>query len=436
MATLTSNDLAIAIVGTCDSKLHELLRLRQLTLDAGATSVILVDGGRYPVSHDAITVSRSLTPGFLTDAQTAQIDDRSSDRSKCLKIMTEAITAQVKTLFSQGRIHGILSAGGSGGTSLAAPVMREALPIGFPKLLVSTVASGDVGPVVGESDITMMYSVVDIAGSNELLDRIFANAAGAVVGMARSWKAAASPPQTTGESGKDSKIKDRPRKRIGVTMFGVTTPCVNKVREILESRYGHEVFVFHATGHGGKAMERLIDEGRLDAVLDLTTTEVCDELFGGNMSAGPYRLEAAAKRGIPCVVSVGATDMVNFGPRGTVPERYTKSEADRLLYEHNAFVTLMRTTPDECKSIGTWIARKLKEHAKDDANVKVVLPLGGVSLIATTGGPFANPPADDALFKAIKAGLKGSQIEVFELIEDINHEAFAEYVVEKLAALL
>ncbi|KXJ86668.1 hypothetical protein Micbo1qcDRAFT_168139, partial [Microdochium bolleyi] len=197
MFTSTSDGPVIALIGTCDSKLSELLRLRELTLDAGAESVILIDGGRYPVSHDAITVSRSQTPGFLTSEQAAQIDSPDSDRSGCLKIMTAAITEHVRHLYSQGKIHGVLSAGGSGGTSLAAPVMREALPIGFPKLLVSTVASGDVGPIVGEADVTMMYSVVDIAGSNELLDRIFANAASAVVGMAKSWKATGPTPTSS-----------------------------------------------------------------------------------------------------------------------------------------------------------------------------------------------------------------------------------------------
>ncbi|KAH7021167.1 uncharacterized protein B0I36DRAFT_252651 [Microdochium trichocladiopsis] len=436
MSTPSSSDLVIAVVGTCDSKLQELLRLRQLTLDAGATSVILIDGGRFPVSHDAITVSRTRTPGFLSDSQIAQIDDPSSDRSGGLKIMTEAITSYVKGLFSRGEIHGILSAGGSGGTSLAAPVMREALPIGFPKLLVSTVASGDVGPVVGEADVTMMYSVVDIAGSNELLERIFANAAGAIVGMAKSWKASSPSSPRQAQGAEQHNTIERRRKRIGVTMFGVTTPCVNKVREILEARYDHEVFVFHATGHGGKAMERLVAEGRLDAVLDLTTTEVCDELFGGNMSAGPLRLEAAAKRGIPCIVSVGATDMVNFGPRGTVPEKYAKAEADRLLYEHNAYVTLMRTTAEECKAVGSWIAAKLKSHCTDQSKVKVILPLGGVSLIATPGGPFANQEADEALVAAIRKDLQGTEIEVIERKEDINHEAFAECVVKMLTTLL
>ncbi|KAJ1325057.1 Tm-1-like ATP-binding domain-containing protein [Microdochium nivale] len=434
VSSTTSDGPTIALIGTCDSKLRELLRLRELVLGAGAASVVLIDGGRYPISHEAITASRSQTPGFLTDEQAAQVDDQNSDRSGCLKIMAAAVTEHVKGLYSRGEIHGVLAAGGSGGTSLAAPAMREALPIGFPKLLVSTVASGDVGPIVGEADVTMMYSVVDIAGSNELLDRIFANAAGAVVGMAKSWRATGGG-RVSASSSLPAPSAKRGRKRIGITMFGVTTPCVDKAREILETRHGHEVFVFHATGHGGRAMERLVDEGRLDAVLDLTTTEVCDELSGGNMTAGPHRLEAAVRRGIPCVVSVGATDMVNFGPRATVPEKYS-ANGDRLLYEHNAFVTLMRTTPEECRAVGSWIAGKLKGYAKDPSKVKVVLPTGGVSLIATLGGPFADDKADEALFDAIRQGLVDTDIEVVERPEAINSDAFAECVVSLLTKML
>ena len=273
------DSITIALIGTCDSKLQELLHLKQLVLKAGASAVILIDVGSYPVQHDGIDVSRSKTPGYAAhrEAELAK-----ADRGGCIKIMAECAKGYVQTLYQEGKIQGIISAGGSGGTSLAAPVMREALPIGFPKLIVSTIASGDTGPLVGESDVTMMYSVVDIAGSNSLLDRIFSNAAGAVVGMARAWT---------------SSVKVAPKatkKRVGITMFGVTTPCVDKARALLESTYDYECFVFHATGHGGRALERLV--------------QACDHLMGGNMSAGPARLEAAPKAGIPYVVSLGATD--------------------------------------------------------------------------------------------------------------------------------
>ncbi len=286
-----SNNVTIALVGTCDTKLRELLRLKELVLEAGAASVILIDAGSYPARHEGINVSRDKTPGY---AAHREADLAKADRSGCLKIMTECVRQYVQSLYQNGKIHGIISAGGSGGTSLAAPVMREALPIGFPKLIVSTIASGDIGPLVGESDVTMMYSVVDIAGSNFLLDRIFSNAAGAIVGMAR---------MRTSPVAVSSK-----RKKIGITMFGVTTPCVNMARELLESKYDCECFIFHATGHGGRALERLVEAGELDAVLDITTTEVCDHLMGGNMSAGGTRLEAAPKAGIPYIVSLGATD--------------------------------------------------------------------------------------------------------------------------------
>ena len=288
-----SDSITIALVGTCDSKLKELLHFKKLIVEAGSSAVILIDVGSYPVEHDGIDVSRSKTPGY---AAHREADLAKADRGGCIKIMAECAEAYVQTLYQEGKIQGIISAGGSGGTSLAAPIMRKALPIGFPKLIVSTIASGDTGPLVGESDITMMYSVVDIAGSNSLLDRIFSNAAGAIVGMARAWTSQAN------VTPKGS------QKRVGLTMFGVTTPCVDKAREILESKYGCECFVFHATGHGGRALERLVEAGQLDAVLDITTTEVCDHLMGGNMSAGPARLQAAPNAGIPYVVSLGATD--------------------------------------------------------------------------------------------------------------------------------
>ncbi|RYP63478.1 hypothetical protein DL771_009271 [Monosporascus sp. 5C6A] len=410
-------NITVALVGTCDTKLQELLRLKRLIVDAGASSVILIDVGSYRVQHEGIDVSRDKTPGFATHREA---DITKADRSGCIKIMTECASHYVKSLYKEGKIHGIIAAGGSGGTTLAAPVMREALPIGFPKLIVSTIASGDTGPLVGESDVTMMYSVVDIAGSNALLNQIFSNASGAIVGMARAWASSAK---------EDSK---KQKKKVGITMFGVTTPCVNIAREVLESKYGCECFIFHATGHGGRSLERLVQAGQLDAVLDITTTEICDHLMGGNMSAGGTRLEAAPKAGIPYVVSVGATDMVNFGPRATVPDKYS----NRQLYQHNSMVTLMRTTAEECKMVGDFIAEKLRRFALDQKKVKVVLPKGGVSMIATPGAPFAAAEADQATFEAIVSGLQGTDIEVIERNEAINEEDFAQGIANTLAAML
>ncbi|RYP17102.1 hypothetical protein DL765_004721 [Monosporascus sp. GIB2] len=410
-------NITVALVGTCDTKLQELLHLKRLILEAGASSVILIDVGLHRVQHEGIDVSRDKTPAY---AAHREAELTKADRGGCIKIITECASHYVQSLYEEGKIHGIISAGGSGGTTLAAPVMREALPIGFPKLIVSTIASGDTGPLVGESDVTMMYSVVDIAGSNTLLNRIFSNASGAIVGMARAWASSAK---------EDSK---KQKKKVGITMFGVTTPCVNITREVLESKYGCECFIFHATGHGGRSLERLVEAGALDAVLDITTTEVCDHLMGGNMSAGETRLEAAPKTGIPYVVSVGATDMVNFGPRATVPDKYS----NRQLYQHNSMVTLMRTTAEECKMVGDFIAEKLRRFALDQKKIKVVLPKGGVSMIATPGAPFAAAEADQATFEAIVSGLRGTDIEVIERNEAINEEEFAQGIANTLAAML
>lgn len=333
-----------------------------------------------------------------------------------MRRMTTYATNVVKELRGKDEIHGIVAAGGSGGTSLASAVMRNALPIGLPKLIVSTVASGDTGGYVEETDITLMYSVVDIAGLNPLLRRILGNAGAAIAAMAKSY---ASLQTTLPTSGK---------KRVGITMFGVTTPAVDKIRQILQSQYNIECYVFHATGHGGKAMERLVPEEGLDAVLDLTTTELCDLMTGGTMAADESRLEVTAKAGIPNIVSVGATDMTNWGPRSTVPERYK----DRLLYEHNSMVTLMRSSPEECKRIGDFIADKLKSFSANRDLVEVWLPKGGVSMLSTPGGPFEDRDADAKLFDAIKGGLLESGIRVVEDSRAINDEGFATDVAHAL----
>ncbi|CAN8098123.1 unnamed protein product [Discula destructiva] len=299
--------------------------------------------------------------------------------------------------------------------------MREALPIGFPKMIVSTVASGDTGPIVGETDITMMYSVVDVAGLNELLREILGNAAAAMAGMAHAYAARPRKSEDTAKSAK----------RVGITMFGVTTPGADGIRNRLEAKYGAEVFVFHATGHGGKAMERLVREGKLDAVLDLTTTEICDLVTGGIMAADPERLEAAVQAEIPCIVSVGATDMSNFGPQDTVPEGYQS----RNLYEHNPVVTLMRSSKQDSKQVGEFIVKKLK-RAKNPAAVQVWLPLGGVSMISTPGGPFADQEADEILFQTLREGLKGSDVKLVEDERDINDKGFATDIADELARLM
>jgi uncharacterized protein (UPF0261 family) len=298
--------------------------------------------------------------------------------------------------------------------------MRSALPLTFPKLIVSTVASGDTSFYVEETDITLMYSVVDIAGLNDVLRGVLANAAGAIAGMAKAY---------AGGLGKGDSVERR--KSVGVTMFGVTTPAVEVARKRLEG-YGFEVYVFHATGAGGRSMERLVREGRLDGVLDLTTTELADELVGGVFSAGEDRLTAAAKKGLPQIVSVGALDMVNFGPRKEVPERFQ----GRNLFEHNPSVTLMRTTIEECEELGRRIAERLRENCTDVGVTEVWLPARGVSIIAVEGQAFFDKDADAALFTAIKDGLKGTGVEVVEEDTDINDSKLAEKMATRLAELI
>lgn len=402
----------VALLGTCDTKLEELLFLRDAILRASpGVRVTLMDVGRNETRHEAITISQSELLKRYGDGH--NVDEL--PRGEVIKAMASCAEKAVKDLFNRGSIHATVAAGGSGGTSLAASVMRKALPIGFPKLIVSTIASGDTSPIVEETDITLMYSVVDVAGLNQVLRAVLSNAGAAISAMARSYAA------------RDISTSSR-KQRVGITMFGVTTPAVDAIRKHLETNHNMEIYVFHATGHGGKAMERLIREGGLDAILDLTTTEICDQLTGGVMSAGPRRLEAAAEAGIPNIISVGATDMTNFGPLSSVPDRYK----DRKLYEHNPVVTLMRTSEKEATEVGGFIATKLQRYAKNREMVEVWLPLGGISMISTPGGPFADAKADAALFNAIKEGLADSGIRVVEDKRDVNDQSFARDIAEAL----
>jgi len=300
--------------------------------------------------------------------------------------------------------------GGSGGSSLATYAMRQ-LPIGVPKLMVSTVASGDTRPYVGATDIAMMYSVVDIAGVNRISAQIMTNAAGMIAGAVRS---------TVPGLGAEKPL-------IGATMFGVTTPCVTTARERLEE-LGYEVLVFHATGTGGQSLEALARAGFLVGVLDVTTTELADELVGGVLSAGPDRLEAAGELGLPQVVSLGALDMVNFGPRESVPERF----AGRNLYVHNPTITLMRTTPEECLELGRQIGRKLSAAT---GPVALYIPLQGVSMIAVEGQVFHDPEADEALLRGLHETLRPN-VEVHELDTDVNDAAFATAMADRLHAMI
>lgn len=285
-------------------------------------------------------------------------------------------------------------------------------------------ASGDVGPYIGETDIAMMYSVVDIAGRNRVLDTVLQNAAGAVAGMGRVYSSQQLEQQ---DSEATSSV------RIGISMFGVTTPAVTTARKHLESILpGCEVYVFHATGSGGRAMERLISEGQLDAVLDLTTTEIADEVVGGVLSAGPDRLVAATKRDIPRVVSVGACDMVNFGTFDSIPEKFANDGAKRVFHRHNPTVTLMRTTEKECRDIARVIARNIRGASR----TKVLLPIGGVSMVDVPGQPFWNPDVDGDFFSALEEELCDSEIEIVKDGRDINHPELAKLAAEMLRDLI
>jgi uncharacterized protein (UPF0261 family) len=316
-------------------------------------------------------------------------------------------------LFSQGRIDGVLGLGGSAGTTIGTAAMR-ALPFGLPKLMVSTLASGQVRPYVGVRDILMMHSVVDFSGLNRISRTVLTNAANAIIGMVREARAL----QLAGS-------RDKPL--ITATMFGVTTPCVEACRKLAEAK-GYEVLVFHATGTGGITMESFISDGLITGVLDITTTELADELVGGVLSAGKDRLTAAGLRGVPQVISLGALDMVNFGPPDTVPEKFR----GRRFYQHNPTVTLMRTTPEENDRLGKEIAEKASAAKGPTA---VLAPRRGVSAIDAEGKPFWWPEADAALFHSLRLWMSPN-VELIELDHHINDPAFAEAATKKLLSLI
>ena len=397
----------VVLIGTLDTKGHEYAFVKDRLLEQGV-DVVLVDAGVLgtPTTEPDITRDHVAQAGGgdLTQLVAA------GDRGDAIEAMGRGAAEIVARLFAAGRLDGALGLGGSGGSTLVSRALRG-LPVGVPKLLVSTVASGDTRPYVGASDLTLMPSVVDVAGINRISERILANAAAAIAGMAKA------PQRETATPGA--------RPLVGATMFGVTTPGVTAARERLET-LGYEVLVFHATGTGGDTMEALIESGFITAVLDMTTTELADEVGGGVLAAGPRRLEVAGALGIPQVVSLGALDMVNFGPIETVPERY----AGRTLYKHNASITLMRTNPEENAEIGRRIARKLNAAR---GPLTVFVPLGGVSMLATPGGVFADPEADAALIGALREHLDPA-VDVRYLYTDINDPEFAHAMADALHA--
>jgi len=396
----------IALVGTLDTKGSEYAFLRERLRESGVDVLIIDAGINEPIGLEADVSREEVARAAGADAAALAA---AGDRGAAVTAMAVGAEAIVRELYAARRFDGILALGGSGGSSIAAPAMR-ALPVGVPKLLVSTVASGDTRPYVGAVDVTMMYSVVDISGVNTVSARIMANAAGAIAGMVK-----ATVPTAAGKP------------LVAATMFGVTTPCVTTARERLEE-LGYEVLVFHATGAGGQSMEALAKDGFLAGVLDVTTTELADELVGGVLSAGPDRLEAAGAAGVPQVVSLGALDMVNFGPRESVPPQFD----DRNLYVHNPTVTLMRTTPEECAELGRTIGRKLSEATGPTV---LFIPHGGVSMIATPGQPFHDAAADEALVAGLRETL-GDSVEVHERSEDVNDPAFATAMADRLHELI
>lgn len=393
----------VAVLGTLDSKGVEFAYLKN-RIEAQGVSTLVIDAGVFgnpPFTPDIAATEVAKAGGGDLAALAA-----AKDRGEAMAVMSRGAAVVLARLAEEGRIHGAIAMGGGGGTTIASTAM-QALPVGFPKLIVSTVASGDISAYVGVKDITMMPSIVDVAGINRLSSQIIANAAGAIAGMVKV------------ERPKAAEAKPL----IAATMFGVTTPCVTRAREELE-KAGYEVLVFHATGTGGRIMEELVRAGFIAGVLDITTTELADELVGGILSAGPHRLEAAGEKGVPQVVSAGALDMVNFGAPETVPARF----ADRTFYRHNPLVTLMRTTPAENAELGRIIAGKLNRATGPTI---FMIPRKGVSSIDVEGKPFHDPSADAALFDAIRANL-ASNVRLVEMDTDINDEAFAVEAVELL----
>ena len=385
----------IAVIGTLDTKGTEHQFVADLIAERGHDPVLVDVGGLGPPSINP-DVSREVVAGSAGIDIEAIVAQR--DRGALVSAMSKAAAAYLNAAFRRGEIEGIISLGGSGGTAIATAAMR-ALPIGVPKVMVSTMASGDVQGYVGEKDIVMMPSIVDVAGLNRFSRVIFSRAAGAICGMVDC-----------------DIVESNERPIIVASMFGNTTDCVQAAQRTLESE-GYEVLVFHSTGAGGRTMESLIESGMVAGVLDVTTTEWADELMGGVLSAGPNRLEAAARNGVPAVVAPGCLDMVNFGSPDSVPSIYK----DRTLYPHNPQVTLMRTSKEELTKLGKVIAEKLNEST---GPVTVLLPLKGLSVIGAEGEPFHNPEADQALFDAIREHLREG-IEIVEVDALVNDSAFS-----------
>jgi uncharacterized protein (UPF0261 family) len=395
---MTARDKQIYLIGTFDTKGAEAIYLRDQIRLAGAP-VVTVDVSTTPAGDGADIPAQVVAQAHAGGSSAVFTGDRGSS-------VTAMIDAFKRFLASRDDVGAVIGLGGSGGTALITPAMRL-LPVGLPKLMVSTMASGDVSGYVGPTDIAMMHSVTDIAGLNRISRRVLANAAGAIAGAFRQAQGYLEPSDA--------------RPAVGLTMFGVTTSCIDHVRASLEQ--DHDCLVFHATGIGGASMEKLLDGGLLTGLLDLTTTEVCDHLLGGILACSDDRFGAVARTRAPYVGSCGALDMVNFGAPDTVPPHYR----GRTLYTHNPQVTLMRTTAEENARIGAWIGERLN---RCEGNVRFLLPEGGVSALDAPGQPFHDPVADAALFEALERTV--SQTAHRQLLRvpcHINDPQFAELAV-------
>lgn len=396
----------IALIGALDTKGSEYAFVKN-EIERRGHRAFVIDVGVIgepafvpDVRADQAAEAGGATLNALRDA---------GDRGNAMSVMTRGIAALARELYDAKKFDAVLALGGGNGTVIATSAMR-ALPLGVPKVMVSTLAAGDVKAYVGTSDIVMMHSVVDVAGVNRISARIYANAVGAVIGMVET-----EPPM----------IKAKPM--IAASMFGNTTPAVTRAREMFE-KSGYEVLVFHATGTGGATMEQLIRDGFFEGVFDLTTTEWADELVGGVLTAGATRLDAASEKNVPQVIAPGCLDMVNFWARSTVPEKFSA----RKFYEWNPNVTLMRTTIDENARLGKILADKAN---RSHVPVAFFLPLRGVSQLDAPGKEFWNPEADSALYEAIKQNVRAN-IPVYELDANINDDTFVDAMTDKLLEFL
>lgn len=396
----------IAVLGTLDTKGLEHGYVAELIRQRGHQTLVIDTGS---------STAPQITPDVLRDevAAAGGVDLAAiiikQDRGEAVTAMAGAAGVLLSKLAGEGRIQGVISLGGGGGTAIGTAAMR-ALPIGFPKLMVSTLAAGNVAPYVGTKDIVMFPSIVDVSGINRISRVLLARAAGAICGMVEM---------------EIPVVQDKPL--IAASMFGNTTACVNAAQKILEDK-GYEVLVFHSTGTGGKIMESIIESGMVSGVLDVTTTEWADELVGGILSAGPNRLDAAGKTGVPAIVTPGCLDMVNFGERATVPAKFE----GRVFYQHNPQVTLMRTNAEECAELGRILAEKVNAYT---GPVTVLLPLKAISIISAEGQPFHDAAADEALFGAIRKHLTPG-IPLLEVDCEINAPEFARACAEALLAMM